>query len=92
MTKDFLKKLLYPLSYIRTKTRPFRRGRNGLKRRLLEVEKITGSLVKLYASDHIRKILDEPRSMEEKRLLRFGRKNMIVLNTPTSIIVREHTS
>jgi len=74
MTKDFLKKLLYPLSYIRAKTRPLRRSRNGLKRRLLEVEKITGSLVKLYASDRIRKILDEPRSMEEKRLLKFGFK------------------
>ncbi len=74
MTKDFLKKLLYPLSYIRAKTRPLRRGRNGLKRRLLEVEKITGSLAKLYASDLIRKLLNEPRSMEEKRLLRFGFK------------------
>ena len=74
MIKDFLKKVLHPLTYIRTKTRPFRRRRSGLKRRLLEVEKITRSMAKLSAWDLRMKILNEPRSMEEKRLLRFGFK------------------
>jgi len=40
----------------------------------LEVEKITRSLVNLYAWDLRRKILAEPRYIEEKRLPRFGFK------------------
>ena len=74
MIKGFFKKALYPLSYLREKTRPLRRRRHELKRRLLEVEKITRSMVKLHAWDLRRKILNEPRNMEEKRLLRFGFK------------------
>jgi len=45
-----------------------------LERRLLEVEKIMGSMVKLYSWDLMQKILDQPRYIEEKRLLRFGFK------------------
>ena len=33
-----------------------------------------GSMVKLYSWDLRKKILDQPRYMEEKRLLRFGFK------------------
>ena len=72
--KIFLKKLFYPLNYIRTKTRPWRRRRQALERRLLEVEKIIKSLVKLNAWSLRQKILSEPRYMEKKRLLRFGFK------------------
>ena len=74
MIKNFWKKALCSLIYIREKTRPLRRSRNELKRRLLEVEKTTRSMVKIYAWDLRRKILNEPRNMEEKRLLRFGFK------------------
>jgi len=74
MIKSFLKKIFHPLNYIRVKTRPWRRRRHALERRLLEVEKITKSMVKLYAWDLRKKILSEPRYMEKKRLLRFGFK------------------
>jgi len=40
----------------------------------LEVEKVTGSMVKLYAWDLRKKILSESRYIDEKRLLRFGFK------------------
>lgn len=74
MIKNFFKKISRPLNYIRLKTRPWRRKRHELERRLLEVEKIMGSMVKLYSWDLRKKILDQPRYMEEKRLLRFGFK------------------
>ena len=38
------------------------------------MEKIMGSMVKLYSWDLMQKILDQPRYIEEKRLLRFGFK------------------
>ena len=74
MIKIFMKKIFYPLNFIRTKTRPWRRRRHALERRLLEVEKITRSMVKLYAWDLRKKILSEPRYVEKKRLQRFGFK------------------
>ena len=74
MIKNLFKKISRPLNYIRLKTRPWRRKRHELERRLLEVEKIMGSMVKLYSWDLRKKILDQPRYMEEKRLLRFGFK------------------
>ena len=74
MNKNFIDKILSPLNYLRTKTRPWRRRRHALERRLLELEKVTESLIKLYAWDVREKILSESRYMEEKRLLKFGFK------------------
>jgi hypothetical protein len=74
MIKKFLKNVFAPFQYIRRKTRPWRRRRSGLERRLLENEKITRELVFLNAWDLRRKILAEPRYIEEKRLPRFGFK------------------
>ena len=74
MVKKFLKNALAPFQYIRRKTRPWRRRRHELERRLLEVEKVTRSMVHLYAWDLRQKVLAEPRYLEEKRLPRFGFK------------------
>lgn len=74
MIKGYLKKIFHLLNYIRVKTRPWRRRRHALERRLLEVEKIARSMVKLYAWDLRKKILSEPRYVEKKRLQRFGFK------------------
>ena len=74
MVKKFLKNILTSFQYVRRKTRPWRRRRRGLERRLLEVEKITRAMVSLYAWDLRKKLLAESRYIEEKRLPRFGFK------------------
>ena len=74
MTKKFLNNILALFKYIRKKTRPWRRRRRELESRLLQVEKITRSMVNLKAWDLSQRILSEPRYMEEKRLLRSGFK------------------
>ena len=74
MAHNLLKKTLLALTYIRDKTRPLRRKRHSLKRKLIDLEKITRSVVKLHAWDMHQKLLAKPRYKEEKRLLRFGFK------------------
>ena len=74
MSLNIFKKVLSPIKFIQVKARSWRQRRRALERRLLEVEKITRSMVKLHAWDLRQKILGEPRYMEEKRLLRFGFK------------------
>ena len=74
MIKKFFKNIFVPLQYIRDKTRPLRRKRHTLERKLIDLEKITMSMVKLHAWDMHQKLLTEPRYKDEKRLLNFGFK------------------
>lgn len=74
MIKKFFKNIFVPLQYIRNKTRPWRRKRHSLERKLIDLEKITMSMVKLHAWDMHQKLLTEPRYKGEKRLLNFGFK------------------
>ena len=68
MNKKFVDKFLSPLNYLRTKNRPWRRRRHALERRVLESEKVTGLLIKLYAWDVRGKILSGSRYMVGKCL------------------------
>ena len=74
MTKKFFKNIFVPFQYIRSKTRPWRRRRRALERKLIDLEKITRSMVKVSSWNLHQKILAEPRYMEKKRLLRSGFK------------------
>ena len=74
MAHKFLKNILLLFTYIRDKTRFLRRKRHSLKRKLIDLEKITRSMVKLQAWDMHQKLLTEPRYKDEKRLLNFGFK------------------
>jgi len=74
MIKKFFKNIFVPLQYIRNKTRPWRRKRHALERKLIDLEKITRSMVKLHAWDMHQKLLTEPRYKDENRLLSFGFK------------------
>ena len=74
MIKKFFKNIFVPLQYIRNKTRPWRRKRHSLERKLIDLEKITMSMVKLHAWDVHQKLLTEPRYKDAKRLLNFGFK------------------
>ena len=74
MINNCLKTILSPFRYIRNITRPLRKQRHSLKRKLIDLEKITRSMVKLHAWDMHQKLLSEPRYKDEKRLLSFGFK------------------
>ena len=74
MIKKFFKNTFTQLQYIRNKTRPWRRKRHSLERKLIDLEKITMSMVKLHAWDMHQRLLTETRYKDEKRLLNFGFK------------------
>ena len=61
MAFNFLKNILLAFTNIREKTRFLRRKPHSLKRKLIDLEKITRSMVKLHAWDMHQKLLTEPR-------------------------------
>ena len=66
--------LLAPFSFIRNKTRPWRRRGKELKKKLEELEKINRSIAEMYSWKRKTEILSQPRYADDRRLLRSGFK------------------
>jgi len=71
---NLIKIILMPFLYLKNKTRPWRKRRAIIEKSLLGLEDKARMIVKLNACELRRKILNDARSLENKRLLRHGFK------------------
>ena len=70
----FIKSILMAFLYLKNKSRPWRKRRTTIEKSLLGLQNNARLIVKLNAFKLRREILNEMRSLENKRLLRYGFK------------------
>lgn len=73
-TMKFIKSILMAFLYLKNKSRPWRKRRTTIEKSLLGLQNNARLIVKLNAFKLRREILNEMRSLENKRLLRYGFK------------------
>ena len=66
--------LFMPFQFIRNKTRPWRRRKKELKKKLEELEKINRTIAEMFALMLKTETLAQPRYADDRRLLKYGFK------------------